>query len=157
MVAKLTRFSEVRRWLDLGLHSMGQERFPNGRFEASRWKEMYSSAAKHITFPCASLPDCEHPDRVTASSWGISMDDPLDEHQAVEMAYRRTVSGDLLPRLTNSRLNEVETKEGFPAYTSWQTTGFADPIPVDVLHEHDTYIRRIMFNRVCTSPRWDHP
>lgn len=85
------------------------------------------------------------------------MDDPLDEHQAVEMAYRRTVSGDLLPRLTNSRLNEVETKEGFPAYTSWQTTGFADPIPVDVLHEHDTYIRRIMFNRVCTSPRWDHP
>ncbi|KAL8788288.1 MAG: hypothetical protein Q9195_007385 [Heterodermia aff. obscurata] len=147
IVAKLTRFSEVRRWLDFGTYAMGQQRFPNARFQASQWKEMYSSAAGDIGFPFASLQDCEHSDRITASLWGKSIDDPLDEHQAIEMAYRRTVSADLLPRPTSSRLDEVETEMGFPAYTSWQTAGFPDPIPTDVLREHDTYVTEVMNDR----------
>ena len=136
VVAKLIRFSEVRKWLDLGIYAMGQQRFPYARFDISQWKEMYSSAARSVKFPFASLHACEHSDRITASLWGKSMDDPLDEHQAVEMAYRRTVSADLLPRIHSNRLDEKETKVSFPAYFSWQTAGFPGPIPIDVLQEH---------------------
>ena len=149
VVAKLIRFSEVRKWLNFGIYAMGSQRFPSTRFEISRWKEMYSSAAKQISFPFASLRDCEHSDRITASLWGKSMDDPLDEHQTIEMAYRRTVSADLLPRPNSSRLDESETKVGFPAYSAWQTAGFPDPIPIDVLQEHDIYVTKVMNNRVC--------
>lgn len=161
VVAKLTRFSEVRRWLDFGIYAMGQQRFPNARFEISRWKEMYSSAARNIRFPFASLHDCEHLDRITASLWGKSMDDPLDEPQAIEMAYRRTVSADLLPRPHSNRLDEMETKVSFPAYISWQTAGFPDPIPIDVLQEHDIYVTKVMNNRVCIEcfsfKKFDYP
>ena len=149
VVGRLTRFSEVRRWLDFGIYAVEQQRFPSARFEVTRWKEMYSSAARRIAFPFASLHGFEHVDRITASVWGKSMDDPLDEHQAIEMAYRRTVSADLLPRPSISRLDERETKVGFPAYTSWQTAGFPDPIPLDVLQEHDIYVTKVMNNRVC--------
>ena len=149
IVAKLTRFSEVRRWLDFGIYAMKEQRFPGARFEVSRWKETYSSAARRITFPFASLHGFEHLDRITASAWGKSMDDPLDEHQAIEMAYRRTVSADLFPRPNISRLDERETKMGFPAYTSWKTASIPDPIPIDVLQEHDIYVTKVMNNRVC--------
>ena len=100
-------------------------------------------------FPFASLHASEHFDRITASLWGKSMDD-LDEHQAIEMAYRRTVSADLFPRAHSNRLDETETKIGFPAYISWQTAGFPDPIPINVLQEHDIYVTKVM-NRVCTE------
>ena len=148
-VARLIRFSEVKKWLDFGSYRTGQQRFPDERFHASGWKAMYSNAAKQINFPFASLRDDEHPDEITASLWGNARDDPLDDHQAIEMAYRRTVSSDLLPRLHSSRLDEDETKVGFPAYTTWQTAGFPDPIPMEVLHEYDDYVTRVMFNRVC--------
>ena len=86
-VAILTRFSEVKKWLEFGLYETGQQRFPDERFQVSRWKEMYSNAAKQITFPFASLRDGEHPDEITASLWGKATDDSLDDHQAIEMAY----------------------------------------------------------------------
>ena len=149
VVAKLTRFSEVRRWLDFSIYAMEQQRFSTARFEVSRWREMYSSAARNIAFPLASLDDCEYSDRITASLWGKSMDDPLDEHQTVEMAYRRTVTADLLPRPNSNRLLKSETGAGFPAYTSWQAAGFPDPIPTDVCQEHDIYVTKVMNNRVC--------
>ena len=148
-VAKLTRFSEVKKWLEFGSYQTGQQRFPDKRFQVTRWKEMYGNAAKQITFPFASLRDGEHPDEITASLWGKARDDPLDDNQVIEMGYRRTVSSDLLPRLHSSRLEDDETKAGFPAYTSWKTAGFPDPIPIDVLHEYDDYVTRVMFNRVC--------
>ena len=152
VVAKLTRFSEVRRWLDFSIRNpVEHQSFPNAKFELCRRKEMYSSAARDLAFPFASLHDIEHSDRITASLWGKSIDDPIDEHQAIEMAYRRTVVADFFPRSNNSRLNEVPARLLFPCYTLWQMAGFPDPISVNVLQEHDMYVADVMSSRVCIA------
>lgn len=152
VVAKLTRFSEVRRWLDFSIQDpVEQQSFPNAKFELRRRKEMYSSAARDLAFPFVSLPGIEHSDRITASLWGKSIDDPIDEHQAIEMAYRRTLSADFFPRSNNNRLDEFRASMLFPGYTTWQRAGFPDPIPMDVLQEHDQHVEGFLSKRVCIA------
>ena len=82
-----------------------------------------------------------------ASIWSKSISDPLTEEQSLEIAYRRTLTADLSPR-PNTRLSKRETEIGFPAYTTWQNRGYPDPVPTEVLHEHDYYVTQVMFNRV---------
>ena len=107
---------------------------------------MYRTASKEIQFPISSINTDERADRITALLWRQSIDDPLDEEETVEMAYRRTITADLLPR-PKTRLNKTETTNGFPAYTLWQKAGFPDPVPVEVLHEHDIYVTQVMSHR----------
>ena len=147
VVAKLTKFSEVRRWLDFGIYRMGHRRFPRKRFDIQEWKRMYSNAAKNIQFPASSLKQQQQADRITASVWERTISDSLSDDETVEMAYRRTITADLLPRPSSTRLTEKEAKEGFPAYTAWQYAGFPSPAPIEVLQEHDIYVTKVMSNR----------
>ena len=62
------------------------------------------------------------------------------------MAYRRTITADLFPR-PKTRLDERETERGFPAYSTWRNLGYPDPVPTEVLHEHDYYVTQVMSNR----------
>lgn len=152
VIAKLTSFSEVRRWLNFGIHPMGRQRFPEQRFSGSQWKEMYNNAANQINFPRSALQAHEHVDRITASVWNKPLDDALNDEEVIEMAYRRTISAELLPRHDSKRLNQRETKEGFPAYTAWGSAGFPEPVPTDVLHEYDIYVTKVMLHRVSKLP-----
>lgn len=146
IVARLKRFSEVRRRLEFGVYRLGARRFPVDRFQLDKWQALYRTAVGNVTFPISSLKAPEQADKIMASIWGKSVNDPLTEAQTVEMAYRRTITADLYPRPT-SRLNKRESNEGFPAYTSWQHLGFPHPVPMEVLHEHDFHVAQVMFNR----------
>ena len=145
IVARLKRFSEVRRWLDFDQDLQGARRFPTDRFRLDQWQALYRSAVDNVKFPISSLKAPEQADKIMASMWGKSVNDPLTEPQTVEMAYRRTITADLFPRPT-SRLNEVESKQ-FPAYTSWQRLNFPYPVPMEVLHEHDYHVTQVMYHR----------
>ena len=146
LLASLTRFSNVKQHLDFDIYLMKARRFSNDRFEYSKWTEMYSTAAAKTAFPSTSLKKGEKADMITAAVWGKTVHDELNDEQSIEMAYRRTVTADLLPG-PNSRLNTYETEKGFPAYTAWQQSGFPDPVPTEVLHEHDYYVTQVMSNR----------
>ena len=146
VVAKITRFSEVRRWLDFDVYRMGIRRFQSERFARARWMKMYKRGVENINFPVSSLKRPERADNIMASIWNQDIDDPLSSDQQVEMAYRRTVTADLYPR-PQSRLNTKETSDGFPAFVSWQKAGFPNPVPEAVLHEHDIYLTQAMSNR----------
>lgn len=146
VLAILTRFANVKQHLGFDIYRMQARRFSDDRFEHSKWREMYSTVTAKITFPYASLKQREKADMITATIWNKAVDDDLDDDQSIEMAYRRTVTADLLPG-PNSRLNTSETEEGFPAYTEWRQSGFPTPIPTEVLHEHDYYVTQVMFNR----------
>ena len=146
LLATLTRFSNVKQLLGFDIYRMKARRFPNDRFEYSKWREMYSTAAAKIAFPYTSLKKREKAGMITAAISGKSVHDELNDEQSIEMAYRRTVTADLLPG-PNSRLNTRETEKGFPAYTAWQQSGYTNPVPTEVLHEHDYYVTQVMFNR----------
>ena len=146
VLATLKRFSNVKYDLGFETYSIQTRRFPNDRFEFSKWREMYSTAAANITFPHTSLKKREKADRITAAIWNKTVHDDLDTVHSIEMAYRRTVSADLLPG-SSSRLNTRETEEGFPAYTAWKQSNFPTPAPTEVLHEHDRYVADVMSNR----------
>lgn len=146
VLATLTRFSNVKQHLGFGIYRMQARRFSDDRFEYSKWREVYSTAAAKIAFPYASLKQKEKADMITAAIWNKTVLDDLDDEQSIEMAYRRTVTADLLPG-PNSRLNTSETEEGFPAYTSWKQSGYHTPVPTEVLHEHDYYVTQVMSNR----------
>lgn len=131
IVARLKRFSEVKRWLDFDLDLRRARRFPTDRFQLDQWQALYRSAVGNVKFPISSLKAPEQADEIMASIWGKSVNDPLTESQTVEMAYRRTITADLYPRPT-SRLNKGESNL-FPAYTSWQHLDFPHPVPMEVL------------------------
>lgn len=146
VLATLTRFSNVKQHLGFDIYRMQARRFSDDRFEYSKWREMYSTAAAKTNFPYASLKQKEKADRITAAIWNKTIHDDLDDDQGIEMAYRRTVTADLLPG-PDSRLNAGETEEGFPAYTAWKQSDFPIPVPTEVLHEHDYYVMQVMSNR----------
>ena len=145
-LAKLTSFSDVKRWLEFDIYRMGSRRFQAERFQLAKWQSMYKLAAKQIEFAKCSFKQQEQADQIMASLWHKSTSDPLNEDETLEMAYRRTITADLLPR-PNSRLSESEITGGFPAYASWQAAGFPVPVPPEVLHEHDFYVTQVMSNR----------
>ena len=146
-LAKLTSFSDVKTWLEFGIYRMGSRTFQAERFQLGKWQSMYKRAAKQIEFAKPTFKQQEHADQIMASLWHKSIHDPLSEDESLEMAYRRTITADLLPRPKNSRLSESETTGGFPAYASWQTAGFPVPVPPEVLHEYDFYVTQVMSNR----------
>ena len=146
LLATLTRFSNVKQHLGFDIYRMKARRFSNDRFEHSKWTELYSTAAAKVAFPQTSFKQREKADRITAAIWKKSIHDELNDEQSIEMAYRRTITADLLPG-PNSRLDTRETEKSFPAYTSWQQSGFSTPVPTAVLHEHDYYVTQVMFNR----------
>ena len=145
VIATLVDFYDVKTHLEFKAHT-DSRRFPPQRFQLDKWKHMYKAASLRMCFPPSSIKQPEQADHIMASMWSKSVDDPLTEEQSVEMAYRRTVTADLLPR-PKSRLNERETELGFPAYTSWRNLGYPDPVPMEVLHEHDYYVTKVMSNR----------
>lgn len=145
VIATLVEFYDVKTHLEFKAHK-DSRRFPPQRFQLDKWKHMYKAASLRTCFPPSSIKQPEQADHIMASMWSKSVDDPLTEEQSVEMAYRRTVTADLLPR-PKSRLNERETELGFPAYTSWRNLGYPNPVPMEVLHEHDYYVTRVMSNR----------
>ena len=145
VVATIVEFYDVKTHLELKAHGASR-RFPPERFQLDKWKYMYKAASSRTCFPPSSIKQPEQADHIMASMWSKSVDDPLTEEQSVEMAYRRTVTADLLPR-PKSRLNERETELGFPSYTSWRNLGYPDPVPMEVLHEHDYYVTKVMSNR----------
>ena len=145
VVATLTRFSNVKSHLCFE-HHMGARRFPTERFEAENWRKLYEAAVSQLPFPASDIKKPGQADHIMACTWSKSIDQPLTDEQTLEMAYRRTITADLYPR-PNSRLTERETTLSFPAYTSWKNSGYPDPVPVDVLHEHDYYVSQVMTNR----------
>lgn len=146
LLATLTRFTNVKQHLGFDIYRMKARRFSNDRFEYSKWREMYSTAAAKVAFPDISLKKRERADIITAAIWGRTVHDELNDEQSIEMTYRRTVSADLLPG-PDSRLNARETERSFPAYTAWQQSGYPDPVPTEALHEHDYYVTQVMSNR----------
>ena len=146
LLATLTRFSNVKEHLGFDIYRMKARRFSNDRFEYSNWREMYSNAAAKVAFPYTSLKKRERADVIVAAIWGKTIHDELNDEQSIEMAYRRTVTADLLPG-PDSRLNARETKRSFPAYTAWQQSGYPNPVPTEVLHEHDYYVSQVLSNR----------
>ena len=146
VVATLVAFYDVKTHLNLeGQTETGQ--FPPQRFQLDKWRHMYKAASSRLHFPASSIKQPEQADHLMASAWSKSISDPLTEEQNMEMAYRRTITAGLSPR-PNTRLNESETEIGFPAYTTWRNRGYPDPVPTEVLHEHDHYVTQVMFNRV---------
>ena len=146
VLATLTRFSNVRQHLGFDVYKRRARRFSSDRFEHSMWREMYSTAAAKIAFPYTSLKQKEKADIITTAIWNKTVHDDLDEEKSIEMAYRRTVTADLLPGPC-SRLRIREIEEVFPAYTTWEQRGFPTPVPMEVLDEHDHYVTQVMFNR----------
>ena len=55
IVARLKRFSEVRRWLDFDLDLQGARRFPADRFQLDQWQALYRRAVANAKFPISSL------------------------------------------------------------------------------------------------------
>ena len=145
VVATLVEFYDVKTHLDFEPH-MGSRRFRPQRFEPGKWKHMYRTASLRTRCPASFIKQSEQADHIMASLWSISVNDPLTEEQSLEMAYRRTVTADLLQRPI-TRLTALETELGFPAYTSWSNSGYPDPVPTAVLHEHDYYVTKVMSNR----------
>ena len=144
-VATIAGFSDVKTHLAFEEH-VGSRRFPPHRFQLDKWKHMYKAASSKTCFPASSIKRPEKADHIMASVWSKSVDDSLTEEQSVEMAYRRTITADLLPG-PKTRLNEREIELGFPAHTSWRNVGYPDPVPMEVLHENDHYVTQVMSNR----------
>ena len=145
VVATLVEFYDVKMHLEFKAHTASR-RFAPERFQLDKWKHMYKAASSITCFPPSSLKQPEQANHIMASMWSMSVDDPLTEDQSVEMAYRRTVTADLIPG-PKSRLNDRETELGFPAYTIWRNLGYPDAVPMEVLHEHDNYVTKVMSNR----------
>ena len=152
-LAILTRFSNVKQHLGFDIYRMKARRFSNDRFEHSKWTEMYSTAAAKVAFPHSSLKQREKADMITAATWKKSVHDELNDEQSIEMAYRRTITADLLPR-PNSRLDTSETEKNFPAYIAWQQSGFSTLVPTEVLHEHDYCHTSHVQSRILHCGRW---
>lgn len=145
VVATLVGFHDTKTHLEMEAH-MTSRRFLLQRFQLDKWKYMYEAAASRTCFPASSIKQPEQADHIMASIWSKSVNDPLTEDQSLEIAYRRTITADLLPR-PKTRLSERETELGFPAYTSWRNLGHPDPVPMEVLHEHDCHVAQVMSNR----------
>lgn len=145
VVATLVSFYDTKTHLNFEA-CLGSRRFPPQRFKLDKWKNMYEAASSRTNFPASSIIQPEQADYIMASIWSKSVDDPLTESQSLEMAYRRTITADLLPR-PKTRLSESETELGFSAYTSWRNLGYPHPVPTEVLHEHDYYVTQVMSNR----------
>ena len=146
LLATLTRFANVKQHLGFDIYRMKARRFSNDRFQYSKWREMYRIAAAKVAFPSTSLMKRERADIITAAIWGKTVHDELNDEQNIGMAYRRSVTADLLPG-PDSSLNTRETEQGFPAYTAWRQSGFPNPVPTGVLHEHDYYVTQVLSNR----------
>ncbi|KAM0796847.1 heterokaryon incompatibility protein-domain-containing protein [Usnea florida] len=153
VVATLIAFYDVKTHLKFEEHT-DSGRFPPQRFQLDKWKTMYKTASSRLHFPASSIKQPEQADHLMASIWSKSISYPLTEEQTLEMAYRRTITADLFPR-PKTRLNDREIQIGFPAYTAWQDLGHPDPVPTEVLHEHDYYVTQVMFNRVFFTAKDD--
>ncbi|MDI1489258.1 MAG: hypothetical protein OHK93_008536 [Ramalina farinacea] len=69
IVARLKRFSEVKRWLDFDLDLRRARRFPTDRFQLDQWQALYRSAVGNVKFPISSLKAPEQADEIMASIW----------------------------------------------------------------------------------------
>ena len=113
---------------------------------------MYRIASSKIPLIALIPTGSEQADFIMASIWAKSITKPLTDEESLEMAFRRTVSADLFPR-PNCRLNQSEIGVQFAAYEAWQDRRFPSPVPVEVLHEHDFYIAKVMSNREFFNAR----
>ena len=143
--ATLARFPNVKQHLGCDIYRMKALRFSNDRFEYSKWRELYSTAAAKVAFPYTSLEQRENADMIIAATWNRTVHDKLNDEQSIETAYRCTVTSDLLSGPC-SRLDTRET-ENFPAYTAGQQSGSPTPVPTAVPHEHDYHVTQVMSNR----------
>lgn len=80
-------------------------------------KHVYKVASSWLCYPASIIKQPEQADHLMASIRSMSIEDPLTKQRNLEMAYRRTITADLLPR-PRTRLDERETETGFPAYTA---------------------------------------
>lgn len=117
-----------------------------GRWDPDRWREMYRTAAESIQFPAQCISQPEKLDSMIASVGnGVILECP-SETEAVEMAFRRTVTADLLPR-ASGRLSDAEANEFYPMCASWEKRSFDDDAAAQMMLEYDTCVSETMFNR----------
>ena len=118
-----------------------------GRWDPDRWRAMYRIAAESISFPASSIDSGEKLDPIIACVGNKSIHErSCSGTEAIETAFRRTVTADLLPR-ASGRLSQAYAKELYPVITSWGNTRFDDDAVAQAILEYDTCVSDTMFNR----------
>ena len=118
-----------------------------GRWDPDRWRTMYRTAAESTRFPASSVEYGEKLDPIIA----YVGNDLIHERssggaEAIEAAFRRTVTADLLPR-ASGRLSETDAKTIYPVIASWENKRLDDDAVAQVMLEYDTCVSDTMFNR----------
>ena len=120
-----------------------------GRWDPDSWRKMYRAAAASIQFPSQSIRHPEKLDRTIASVGNDGPHEGSRETVAVEMAFRRAVTADLLPRVSG-RLSDAEARELYPVCASVTGERFSRgdaAAAAQLMLEYDTCVAETMFNR----------
>lgn len=117
-----------------------------GRWDPGQWRNMYRTAAESIRFPAQCIRKYEKLDSTISCVGSAQIQEGSDDTEAIEMAFRRTVTADLLPR-ASGRLSDNEAKEFYPLSAWWDSKRVDDSAVTQVMLEHDTCVKDTMFNR----------
>ena len=117
-----------------------------GRWNPDDWRKMYRKAAESIQFPTQCIRHKEELDSMIESVGSDDMRERYNDIVAVEMAFRRTVTADLLPRVSG-RLSDAEAKELYPVCASVKDKCLDDDAAAQIMLEYDTCVSETMFNR----------
>ena len=147
LVAPIKRILQAREALGLNEHAVKHRHLDAPRFEPHTWDAMYKRAVTDLEIPVTVVKTPEHRDRLFFSQCS-EQNHPrsLTPVEMLQIALRRTVTGDLYPR-PKGRLAKASSHQYYPAYAAWKQRRFIQPPPPQVLCEHDDTARVAMFNR----------
>ena len=118
-----------------------------GRWDPNRWRAMYRTAAESTSFQASSIDYGERLDPIIAYVGNNLIHERSGGGaEAIEAAFRRTVTADLLPR-TSGRVSETDARTIYPVIASWENTRFDEDAVAQVMLEYDTCVSDTMFNR----------
>lgn len=143
LIAPITSFRDVKTALQLRNSSLSYNSLTSERWDTQAWFQMYRSAIDTLGIPNSCVKQREDLDVFTKHGLDAPIDNPPPHHCQLETAFRRTMTADLHP-LSPGR---VADKQYYTAFYSWQRQGFPEPIPPQVLLEHDSHVSDLMFQR----------
>lgn len=158
LVAPITRVLRVQARLKL----KGVKKVP-GKLDEMRWRPgvwecIYTRAALDSNMPSSVVRQPEQRDNLSPLAAWTRIEPGLVPNEMLQVALRRTVTGDLYPR-PNGRLSESALLHNFPVYSAWEERQFDETPglpPPQVLWEHDQFVKTTMLNRRAFIAGEDH-
>ena len=146
LIALYSRNLRMKTTLNLRDNAIKNRNLDASRWTHQDWDGIYRRAALHLDLPVSVVRRAEQGDILMLSKPIKASYEPLGYDQMLHLSLRRTVTGEVSPRL-EGRLPPASAAYHLPACTAWEQRRFNESPPPQVLWEHDEAVGRTMRHR----------